>query len=83
MLCGKIRNGAKIKTLRLGKTMSNLQNYIDNLADTTAKLSWISSHCQDAGLKLLLEEAEHELLQAHEYFRYHADEGILQEVEPK
>jgi len=63
--------------------MTNLKNYIENMGDTIGKLGWISNHCQDAGLKLLLEEIEHELLQAHEYFRYHEDEGILKEVAPE
>ena len=63
--------------------MTTFQNYIENLGNTTAKLGWISCHCGDAGLKLLLEEVEHELLQAHEYLRYHEEEGILTEVVPK
>jgi len=59
--------------------VTRLKNYIENLADSIAKLSWISCNCGDAGLKLLLEDVEHELLQAHEYFRYHEEEGILVE----
>ena len=63
--------------------MSNLTKYIERLADAVGKLSWISSNCHDAGLKLLLEDIEHELMQTHEYFRYHEEEGILTENNPE
>jgi len=63
--------------------MSNLKNYIENLGESIGKLGWISNNCGDAGLKLLLEDIEHELLQTHEYFRYHEEEGILTESNPE
>jgi len=60
--------------------MTDLKQNIESLSDVVAKLGYISSTCpcHDAGLKLILEEINHELLQIHHFLDYHTDEGILQ-----
>lgn len=59
--------------------MKDLEQSIESLADVVAKLAFISHSCpcQDAGLKLLLEDLNHELLQIHHFWDYHTDEGNI------
>lgn len=59
-------------------TVKDLKNYIDVLSEAVAKLGYVSSTTNDAGLRLILEGIEHELLQVHHFLDYHTDEGFLQ-----
>lgn len=59
--------------------MKDLQEAIHTLSDAVAKLGYISNSCpcHDAGLKLLLEDINHDLLQVFHFMDFHADEGLL------
>lgn len=60
--------------------MTDLKQNIESLSEAVAKLGYISNSCpcNDAGLKLILEEITHDLLQIHHFLDFHTDEGILQ-----
>lgn len=61
-------------------TKTDLQQNIESLSEAVAKLGYISNSCpcHDAGLKLLLEDINHDLLQIHQFLDYHTEEGIIQ-----
>jgi len=59
--------------------MTELEQRIESLSEAVAKLGFISNSCpcHDAGLKLLLEDIGHELLQLHHFLEYHIEQGQI------
>lgn len=57
--------------------MSDLKEHIEDLGDQMTKVAWIANHCQDNGLKTILDDIWEGLQRVYGFLDYHADEGML------
>ena len=56
---------------------SEFKNRLETLGDQITVIGYLSEHCNDAGLKTILEGLWHELMNVYTYLDFQYDEGMI------